>query len=71
MINACNILVENPEGRKTIGKIRRRWEINIKMELKEIGYEGVDCSEEKQLAGSCQHCNEPFGFIKRGNFLTC
>jgi hypothetical protein len=35
-------LVERPEGRKPLGRPRRRWEDNIKMYLQEVGWEGVD-----------------------------
>jgi hypothetical protein len=35
---ACNILVGKPEGRRPIGRPRRRWEDNIKTELREIGF---------------------------------
>jgi hypothetical protein len=33
---AYNILVERPEGRRPLGRPRRRWEDNIKMDLMEI-----------------------------------
>jgi hypothetical protein len=39
---ACNILVGKPEGKRSLEKHKRRWEDNIKMDLKEIGWEGVD-----------------------------
>jgi hypothetical protein len=39
---AYNILVGRPEGRRSLGRPRRRWEDNIKMDLREIGFEGVD-----------------------------
>jgi hypothetical protein len=31
-----------PEGKKTLGKPRRRWVNNIKMYLSEIGWGGID-----------------------------
>jgi hypothetical protein len=31
-----------PEGKKSLGRPSRRWEINIKMEPKVIGLENVD-----------------------------
>jgi hypothetical protein len=34
---AYNILVGMPEGRRPLGRHRRRWEDNIKMDLREIG----------------------------------
>jgi transcription termination factor 2 len=39
---AYNILVGRPEGRRPLGKPRRRWKDNIKMDLREIGFEDVD-----------------------------
>jgi hypothetical protein len=39
---AYNILVGRPEGRRPLGRPRRRWEDNIKMDLREIGFGGVD-----------------------------
>jgi hypothetical protein len=39
---AYNILVGRPEGRRPLGRPRRRWEENIKMDLKEIGFGDVD-----------------------------
>jgi hypothetical protein len=37
------ILVGEPEGNKLLGRPRRRWENNIKMDLREIGWGGMDC----------------------------
>jgi len=31
-----------PEGKKPLGKPRRRWEDNIKMDLQEVGRGGMD-----------------------------
>jgi hypothetical protein len=39
---AHNILVGKPEGRRSLGRPRRRWEENIKMDLGEIGFGDVD-----------------------------
>jgi hypothetical protein len=35
---AHNFLVGRPEGRRPLGRPRRRWEDNIKMDLWEIGF---------------------------------
>jgi hypothetical protein len=35
--NAYRILVGRPEGKRPLGRHRRRWEDNIKMDLREIG----------------------------------
>jgi hypothetical protein len=40
--DAYRILVGRPEGRRPLGRPRRRWEDNIKMDLQEVRWEGVD-----------------------------
>jgi hypothetical protein len=40
--NAYRILVGKPEGNKLLGRPIRRWVDNIKMDLREIGWDGVD-----------------------------
>jgi hypothetical protein len=42
MRGAYNILVGRPEGRRPLGRPRRRWEDNIKMDLGETGFRDVD-----------------------------
>jgi hypothetical protein len=39
--NAYRLLVGKPEGMRPLGKPRRRWADNIKMDLSEIGSRGV------------------------------
>jgi len=34
----CRVLVGKPEGKRPLGRRRHRWEDNIKMYLKEVGY---------------------------------
>jgi hypothetical protein len=36
------VLVGRPEGKRPLGRSRRRWEDNIKMDLREIGIEGAN-----------------------------
>ena len=31
------VLVRKPEGKRPLGRLRRRWEDNIKMDLQEVG----------------------------------
>jgi hypothetical protein len=40
--NAYRILVGKPEGRRPLGRPRRSWVDNIKMDLREIGWGGMD-----------------------------
>jgi hypothetical protein len=35
-------LVRRPEGKRTLGRPRRRWENTIKMDLREIGIHGAN-----------------------------
>jgi hypothetical protein len=40
--NAYKILMRIQEGKRPLGRPRRRWEDNIKMDLREIGWGGMD-----------------------------
>jgi hypothetical protein len=40
--NAYRILVGMPEGKRPLGRPRRRWMNNIKMDLREIGWDDMD-----------------------------
>jgi hypothetical protein len=41
-VRGAYIFVGKPEGRRPLGRLRRRWEDNIKMDLREIGFGDVD-----------------------------
>ena len=41
------VLVGKPEGKRPLGRPRRRWEDNIKLDLQEVGW---DCEEWMELA---------------------
>jgi hypothetical protein len=41
MRNSYKMQVGKPEGKRPLGRNRRRWEGNIRMDLGEIGWEGV------------------------------
>ena len=43
--NAYRVLVEKPEGKRPLGNSRRRWEDNIKMDLREVG-----CDPRERIA---------------------
>jgi len=67
------VCVGEREGKRPLGRPRRRWEDNIKMDLQEVrmwGY-GLDRSGSGygQVAGTCDCGNEPSGSIKCGEFL--
>jgi hypothetical protein len=40
--NTCRILVGKPKERRPLGRRRRRWLDNIKMDLREIGWNVLD-----------------------------
>jgi hypothetical protein len=40
--NAYRIFVGIPEGKRPLGRRRRRWVDNIMMDLREIGWDGMD-----------------------------
>jgi len=42
------VLVVKPEGRRLLGRPRRRWEDNITMDLRKVGYGCVDWMELAQ-----------------------
>jgi hypothetical protein len=46
--NAYRILVGNPEGKRPLGRPRRRWVDNIKMDLRETGWNGIDWTDLAQ-----------------------
>ena len=41
------VLVGKPEGKRPLGRTRRRWEDNIRMDLQEVG---VSCGDWMELA---------------------
>jgi hypothetical protein len=46
--NAYRILVGKPEGKRPLGRPRRRWVDNIKMDLRETGWDGADWMDMAQ-----------------------
>jgi hypothetical protein len=40
--NAYRILVGKQEGKRPLGRPRRRWVNNIKMDIRETGWDGMD-----------------------------
>jgi hypothetical protein len=66
-------LVGKPEGRRPLGRPRRRWEDNIKIDLREVGW-GVWTGSIWLRIGtggsSCKCGYEPSDSINAGNFLS-
>jgi len=74
MRNAYNILVGKPEGKRPFGKLRHKWEDNIKMDIWEMRWEGVDGIHLTQdrdqwwaLVSRIMNLQVPY---KVGSFLT-
>ena len=61
------VLVGKPEGKRPLGRPRRRWEDNIKMDLQEVGGGRGDWMK---LGGTCVYGEGLSGSINAGNFLT-
>jgi transposase len=62
------ILVGKPEGKRPLGRPRRRWVDNIIVDLREKGWDGmhwIDLAQERgPVEGSCENGNELSGSIK-------
>ena len=41
-IGGYRVLMGEPDGKRPLGRLRRRWENNIKIDLKKVGYGGID-----------------------------
>jgi hypothetical protein len=69
----CRVFVGNPEGKIPLGRIRRRWDNNITVDLPEViswGMDWIDLAQDTEKVASCCECgNEPSGFIKYREFL--
>jgi hypothetical protein len=52
------VLVGKPERKRPLGRPRRRWKDNIKIDLQEVGYRGlewIDLTQDREkLAGTCK-----------------
>ena len=46
-------LVGKPEGKRPLGKSRRRWEDNMKMDLQEVECEGMNWIELAHYSDRC------------------
>ena len=66
------VSVGKPEGKRPLGRPRRRWEDNIKMDLEEVGcgvWTGSSWLRIAHVAGNCEWGNEASGSIQCGEFL--
>jgi len=67
------VLVGKPEGKRPLGKPRRKWEDNIEMDLEEVGcgcMDWIELAEDRdRWRALLSASNEPSGSIKCGQFL--
>ena len=54
------VLVGKPEGKKLLGRPRRRWENNIKKDLQEVG---GGCGDWMELAQDRDRCRIPVSTV--------
>jgi hypothetical protein len=69
---AYRVLVGKSKGRKPLEKPRRRWEDNIKMDLREVGWgarTGSIWLRIGTVGGCCKCGDEPLCSIKCEEFL--
>jgi hypothetical protein len=52
-INAYRILAVKPKGKRPLGRPRPRWEDDIKMDLREVGWVGIDWINLAQNRDQC------------------
>ena len=64
------VLVGNPEEKRPLGRPRRRWEDNIKMDLQEVAGSRGNWMELAQDRDGWRTLEELSGSINAGNFLT-
>jgi hypothetical protein len=63
--NAYNILVGKPEGNRSVGRPRSRWEDNIRIDIAETGWEAVGWVHLVQDRDRWRAIVNTFGFRKR------
>jgi hypothetical protein len=69
---AYRALVEKPEGSRPLGRPRRRWEDNIKMDLRKVGVEinWIDLAQDRESWWALVNAVMNLQFqLNAGNFL--
>jgi hypothetical protein len=64
--NTYRILVRKSEGKRPLGRPKCRWVDNMKTDLREVGWGGVDwidLAQDIPVEGCCEHDNKPSGSI--------
>jgi hypothetical protein len=72
--DAYRILVGKPEGKKPVGRPRRKWKNDFKTNIKEIEWDGMDCidltldrDQWRALVNTVINLRVPYSF---GKLLT-
>jgi hypothetical protein len=63
------VFVGKPEGRRPLGRPRRRWEDGVRMDLREIGLGGVDwirLVQDRDRWRAVECGDKTFGFLRHG-----
>jgi len=66
------VLLGNPEGRRPLGRPRRRWVDNSRMDRQEVGcgyMDWIGLAQDRQVADACECGNEVLGSVKYREFL--
>ena len=66
------VLLGKPEGRRPLGRTRRRWVDNIRMDLQEVGcgcMDWIGLAQDRQVADACECGYKHSGSVKYGEFL--
>jgi hypothetical protein len=66
---AYRISVEKPEVKRPLGRPTHRWEDDIKIDLQEEGWKGMDWTNMTLAASSCKCGHENWGSTKYTEFL--
>jgi hypothetical protein len=71
--DAYRVLVRKPGGRRPLGRARRKWEDNIRIDLEERVLKGVNWLNLAQVRNNCsafcKHGNDLSDFIDCAEFL--
>jgi len=66
------VLLGKPEGRKPLGRPRRRWVDNIRMDLQEVGcgyMDSIGLAQDRDRWRTSECGNKPSGSVKCREFL--
>jgi hypothetical protein len=55
-IDANKFLIGKPEERKELGRHKRRWVVNIKIDLQEVNWRGMDGIDLAQSTDGWRNC---------------